>query len=170
MKIDCKKYFLSDDLRETVEYDMDLSQVEGNGVKPFQTPVRVRADLQSFSGSVVLEARLHYTMVMPCDRCFEDTAVEKIVCFSHMLVRELNGEEDDDAYILVPDERLDLDELLTEDLLLDMPSKFLCSPDCKGICPQCGANRNKENCTCETAQIDPRLEALKSLLEDGAEP
>ena len=59
MVIDLKKYFLSDDLSDTVEYDLDLSQVEVNGVKPFLEPVKVRAVFHSFAGSVDLEAHLH---------------------------------------------------------------------------------------------------------------
>ena len=90
MVIDLKKYFLSDDLSDTVEYDLDLSQVEVNGVKPFLEPVKVRAVFHSFAGSVDLEAHLHYTVTMPCDRCNEETVQEKIVRFSHTLVRELN--------------------------------------------------------------------------------
>ena len=68
--------------------------------------------------------------------------------------------------MVVPEERLDLDQLLTEDILLDMPSKFLCRPDCKGICPVCGKNRNLEDCSCQQREVDPRLAALQSLLED----
>lgn len=165
MKIDCRKYFQSDTLKEVVEYDLDLPVLLENGVKPFPGPVKVRAEFSSFAGAVVLEGSLHIVMVMPCDRCFEETMQEKIVRYSHTLVRELNEEEDDESYILVPDEQLDLDQLLTEDILLDMPSKYLCSPDCKGLCPQCGANRNVSPCACERDVVDPRLEKLKALLE-----
>ena len=59
---------------------------------------------------------------------------------------------------------LDLDELLTEDLLLDVPSKFLCSPDCKGLCPSCGKNLNHGDCDCQQDTVDPRLAILKELL------
>lgn len=164
MVIDLKKFFLSDDLSDTVEYDLDLSGMELSGVKPFCAPVKVRAQLKSFAGSVDLEAHLMYTVAMPCDRCFEMTTRESIRSFSHTLVRELSSEEDDDAYIVVSNERLDLDELLTEDILLDMPSKFLCSPECKGLCPSCGKNLNEGECGCDQRRVDPRLEILKDLL------
>ena len=59
--------------------------------------------------------------------------------FFHVLVRELSDEENDDGeFVVVPDEMLDVDQLVTEDILLDLPSKFLCSPNCKGLCPRCG--------------------------------
>lgn len=164
MKIDLKKYFLSDDLSDTVEYDLDLSGLELDGVKPFCAPVKVQAQVKSFAGSALLDVHLMVTVRMPCDRCFEMTTQERIRNFSHTLVRELSEEQDDDAYIVVPDERLDLDELLTEDILLDMPSKFLCSPDCKGLCPKCGKNLNEGDCACEKREVDPRLAVLKDLL------
>jgi len=43
--------------------------------------------------------------------------------------------------------------------------KPLCHADCKGLCPQCGANLNLESCTCENVQVDPRLAVLKNLLQ-----
>ena len=66
--------------------------------------------------------------------------------------------------MVVPDDQLDLDQLLTEDILLDLPSKFLCSPDCKGLGPICGKNLNQGDCGCEKDTVDPRLAILKELL------
>ena len=59
---------------------------------------------------------------------------------------------------------LDLTPLLREQSWLAIPMKPLCSPNCQGLCPQCGANLNLESCTCEETHIDPRLAALKELL------
>ena len=166
MVIDLKKFFLSEGCSEDVACDLDLSEVELGGVKPFCAPVKVRAQLKSFAGSALLTAELSYEVTMPCDRCFETTTRRFAPTFTHTLVRELSGDGDDEDYVVVPEERLDLDQLLTEDILLDMPSKFLCRPDCKGICPVCGKNRNLEECSCEQRETDPRLAALQSLLED----
>ncbi len=168
MVIDLKKYFL--DAREvearedTVEYDLDLTGLELDGVKPFCAPVKVKARFRGFAGSAELTARLLYTVTMPCDRCCETVVREMEKEFFHILVPSLSDEQDDDAYVVVPEERLDLDELLREDILLDMPSKFLCSPDCRGICPKCGKNLNEGPCGCAQREIDPRLAALKDLL------
>ena len=104
-------------------------------------------------------------MTMPCDRCFELTTQEHKLDLFHTVVRELSDEEDNDGeFVLAPDDTLDLDELLTEDLLLDVPSKFLCSPDCKGLCPSCGKNLNHGDCDCQQDTVDPRLAILKELL------
>ena len=165
MVIDLRQAFLSDRWERELAYDMDLSEVELGGVKPFCAPVKVRARLQSFAGSVLVEAELDFSVTMPCDRCCDLVTREFSPRFSHTVVRELVSGEDEDL-IVAPEERLDLDGLLTEDILLDMPSKFLCKPDCKGLCPVCGKNRNREECSCQRQEGDPRLAALRQLLED----
>ena len=83
----------------------------------------------------------------------------------HTFVTELNNEEDDYAYIVVPNMEFDLDALVKEDVLLAIPSKVLCKPDCKGLCSQCGKNLNDGPCDCKEP-VDPRLAGLLSLLED----
>jgi uncharacterized protein len=56
---------------------------------------------------------------------------------------------------------LALEDVLREQVLLSLPLRTLCKPDCKGLCPRCGANRNRQPCTC--VGDDPRWEALASL-------
>jgi uncharacterized protein len=59
-------------------------------------------------------------------------------------------------------ERIDLEPLFREQFVLAIPYAPLCKEDCKGLCPQCGIDRNTATCTCEPP-IDPRLAALKRL-------
>ncbi len=59
-------------------------------------------------------------------------------------------------------ETLDLEPLLREQFVLAIPYSPLCREDCKGLCPQCGIDRNTGTCACEKP-IDPRLAALKGL-------
>jgi len=56
-----------------------------------------------------------------------------------------------------------LEDVLREQVLLSLPVRTLCKPDCKGLCPRCGKNRNLEACTCEEGPADPRWEALSGL-------
>ena len=162
MIVDLKRFFQGQS--DTVTLEVDLSGLELGGVKPFCAPVKAEVGLRGFADSVILDAHADYSTVMPCDRCGESTRRDWSRDFSHVLVRELGDEQDDDTYVVVSDERLDLEELLREDILLELPSKYLCSPDCKGLCPKCGKNLNEGDCGCEAEEIDPRLEVLKSLL------
>ncbi len=161
MEIDLKKLFQSDAF-ERLNVELDLSGVELGGAKPFCAPVRVEARLRGFAGSVELSTRVEYTMSMPCDRCAEPVVRDYAKEFSHTLVRE--SQEDTAEFITVPSERLDLDALVLEDLLMDSPGQFLCREDCKGLCPSCGKNWNEGMCACGAPQTDPRLEVLRQLL------
>jgi uncharacterized metal-binding protein YceD (DUF177 family) len=71
------------------------------------------------------------------------------------------AEEDLDVFPF-DGERIDLEPLLREQFVLAVPYAPLCAEDCKGLCPQCGINRNTATCVCEPP-IDPRLAALKGL-------
>ena len=57
----------------------------------------------------------------------------------------------------------DLREVILEQALIDLPMRPICSEDCKGLCEGCGADLNKEKCSCDGLRIDPRFEALQKL-------
>ena len=80
-----------------------------------------------------------------CARCLDDVRVTvsvKNLCFHFEKVKDLE---------------VDLTEDVREELLLAVPSCFYCSPDCKGICPMCGANLNHETCSCGDAPAEPEF-------------
>ena len=58
---------------------------------------------------------------------------------------------------------IDVDEIVKEQILLAVPTRMLCREDCKGICPECGIDKNTGECQCVTDDIDPRWAALKNL-------
>ncbi|MBB6675492.1 YceD family protein [Cohnella nanjingensis] len=71
------------------------------------------------------------------------------------------GEQDDEDFVPFHGERLELRPYVEEELMLSLPLAPLCKEDCKGLCPDCGQNRNEQACQCQQHKIDPRLEALK---------
>lgn len=72
------------------------------------------------------------------------------------------GNDGEDAVGLAEyrDDKIDLGEVVREQLYLALPMKPLCQEDCKGLCPVCGVNRNRETCTCQQEWVDPRMAAL----------
>jgi uncharacterized protein len=58
---------------------------------------------------------------------------------------------------------INLAELVREQCYLALPMKPLCREDCRGLCPVCGVNRNRETCACVTNWVDPRFDALRRL-------
>ncbi|MEO7658752.1 MAG: DUF177 domain-containing protein, partial [Pyrinomonadaceae bacterium] len=76
-------------------------------------------------------------------------------------VAEVSDEALDES--LVEDGKIDMAEVVREQLLLVQPEQIFCREDCKGLCPQCGANLNLIDCKCADDDIDPRWAALKNL-------
>lgn len=165
MKLDLRQLFEVVDEHLPVEYDLDLSGYELFGMRPFITPVAVRGLVKNVAGIVTLDYSVQFTLHLFCDRCLKEFERGFSEGFQHVLVNRL--ESDDDLYsdyIVVPDMHLDLDELVVSDIMLAMPSKFLCSEDCKGLCPQCGKDLNQGDCDCTEQKGDPRFDVLKQLL------
>ena len=111
-----------------------------------------------------LRLDVSFTYFGSCDRCGVDLQRDYKESFNHILVTSLSGDSDDE-YIETPDYEIELDELVTEDILLELPGKLLCKDGCKGLCAKCGKNLNDGNCQCDNNRIDPRLEVLKQLLD-----
>lgn len=162
MKIDLRQLFEAVDEQVPVEYDMDLRDYELFNEKPFITPVAVRGCLKNVAGIVTLGYSAQFTMKLSCDRCLKEFERGFSECFEHVLVNRL--ESDGEDFILVEDMLLDLDELVISDVLLSMPSKILCSEDCRGLCPRCGKDLNQGDCGCTEPEGDPRFDVLKQLL------
>lgn len=146
-------------------YHMEVSSLDQQGLT-FQQPVKVTGQVESHAGMVMLSAAIEYCYEVPCDRCLIPIHRNGTLQCQHVLVTHLNQEEtaDVDELVLVKDFQLDLDELMFADLYLNLPTKNLCKPDCRGLCPSCGKNLNQGDCHCQEDDIDPRLAALKDLL------
>ncbi len=101
----------------------------------------------------MLNYRLCCVPALECDRCLSPVKIPVEEEFSHVIVTETASEQNDAEYLLAPDAMLDLAETAMTDLRLSMPTKILCQPDCKGLCPVCGQNRNLGDCGCDSGDI-----------------
>ena len=61
---------------------------------------------------------------------------------------------------------LDVDQLIGNELLLNLPMKVLCREDCKGICRKCGTNLNHSSCSCDTVELDPRMAVIAEIFKN----
>jgi len=106
-----------------------------------------------------------------CSRCLEPVAKEIDLEFEAVFVDAADEPTDDEIEVtveeldesLITEDSIDMGEVVREQLILAMIEKVLCNQDCKGLCPQCGGNRNLIDCKCEENVIDPRWAALKNL-------
>ena len=164
MILDLKRIFAEESEKLPFVFEMDLSDTEWSGQYPFISPISVEGSVSAVAGEALLEAKVSFEFSMPCDRCMEEIRERRTSRFSHVLVPRLEN-EDNDRYISVEGDSVDLDELLRMDILLEIPSKFLCREDCKGLCPSCGKNLNDGPCGCNLHQVDHLLEALRKLID-----
>ncbi len=106
--------------------------------------------LENRAGVLLFTYTLRARLLLECDRCLSETEQTVEAKFTHVIVTETASEQNDAEYLLAPDAMLDLAETAMTDLRLSLPTKTLCKPDCKGLCPLCGQNRNEGTCSCES--------------------
>jgi uncharacterized protein len=118
-----------------------------------------------------LKGRFAGRFEVPCARCVEpveiplsgefDLIFRPSTADAEATERSITAQETEIGYYL--EDSLLLEDVLREQVLLSLPVKTLCKPDCKGLCPRCGADRNSHPCTCDAGLSDPRWEALAGL-------
>jgi len=108
--------------------------------------------------------------VLECARCLEEYACDLVTPIEILGVVSRPGEEgsrcdDGESIIRVPSgsRRIDLTDHIRSELLVLVPLKPLCQEGCKGLCPRCGANLNREQCSCQPDTRDSRWDALKKI-------
>ena len=145
------------------QFELDLSDMEFSGRYPISRPVAVSGEVRNTAGILELTLNARSTLDAVCDRCGKAFQQEKDVPFACMLAEELQNEENDEI-VLLEDGMVDVGDLARTAFILDMDTKTLCSEDCKGLCPRCGADLNLGPCSCKK-ETDPRLAVLAKLLE-----
>jgi uncharacterized protein len=137
-------------------------------------PLEVRATAELVEGQIRIEGDLETKIELVCARCLEPVVEEvhrHFDLFYSPLPKGTKPEEErlkaDDTEIgFFKGEGLFLADVLIEQVLLAMPMKVICRSDCRGLCANCGANLNHEECRCETHATDPRLAPLARLKQD----
>jgi DUF177 domain-containing protein len=140
-------------------------------------PVHLLLDIHKDRDAVKVTGRVETRLGLECGRCLEPFQIPVDSVFElHYVPHGGNtgeGEreivEDDLTTAFYEDNTLDLGELVREQLQLALPMKPLCAEDCKGLCAECGTNLNKSTCGCAPKWEDPRLAALKGLLNRDKE-
>lgn len=153
--------------RLTFRFELDLADVDFGGVYPIRDPLVVTGEARNTAGMLTLSFEAGAVLRSVCDRCLKRFDQPKTVRREFLLSADPEGDgvgDGGDDVLPLRDCALDVGELAREEFLLGMDTKTLCSEDCKGLCPGCGADLNLGKCTCgKTA--DPRWTPLRKLLE-----
>jgi uncharacterized protein len=130
---------------------------------PPDRPVTVDVEIESVVEGLLVTGTVSATAVVSCVRCLRRFDQELEVEVRELFALEPRQDEDE-GYAVLPDDRLPLDTMARDALVLAFPAFPLHRPDCAGLCPVCGADRNTVDCGHGgTEDLDPRWAALAGL-------
>jgi uncharacterized protein len=145
----------------------------------FLAPVQGRARFQNSGDLLLIDGDVSTTLELSCSRCLEPVLwpvtvrLEERFPLEEVLHPSLPPEEGGDwdttvsavVHLDAGKPILDLDELIRQQLITEIPLQALCDEACRGLCPQCGANRNTGVCACAEEVAGSPFAALAELIE-----
>lgn len=168
--------------REPIDFDLQLApgsvdlgeeaKQDGNLITSGQAEVlHEHRGPKDIVADIRLRGRFAGKFQVPCARCVEPVDLPLEADFDLIFRPAEADSEAPERSITAPEteigyyqkDSLLLEDVLREQVLLSLPVRTLCKPDCKGLCPRCGQNRNSQECSCEVGPRDPRWEALAGL-------
>ena len=117
------------------------------------------------TGYIELKLEFSLDMMVVCSKCAEEFNQKEKFTIEYSLCSALDNPEENEDYIVLEGGMLDLEELAQASIILNLPIRFICKKDCKGLCHKCGVNLNSDRCKCSKKEIDPRLVKLKEYLD-----
>jgi DUF177 domain-containing protein len=169
------------DVKELAVHKIRLRQSYAPGAVDYHTadfrqvePLEVSATAELVEGQIRISGELHTRLELVCARCLEPVFEEVSRDFDlfYRPLKSITREEevrlklDDTEIAFFEGDGLFLADVLAEQVLLAIPMKAICRSDCRGLCPQCGANLNTDECRCEAHAADMRLAPLARLKQD----
>ena len=151
---------------DPAELDLEGENATLDGMTEFS------GETQRIDGKAHIRGTINAELTLDCTRCLEPVGKHIDVSFDDVFLdageehhageTEIEVKALDES--LVPDGKIEIAEVVREQILLALPDQVFCSEDCKGLCPKCGANRNLIDCKCADNEIDPRWAALKKIV------
>jgi uncharacterized protein len=147
------------------EFDLNDERVR------LSKPASVTGQIKRDGSKLKIGGTIQAEVEVDCDRCLQTITLPIVteIGLEYITVEEYNRlhdaelSEEDLTLSVFDGETIDIDEIVREQLLLAVPTQVLCQENCKGLCPECGANRNRTECSCKQEAVDPRWAALKEL-------
>lgn len=148
------------------KFELTKNVSELNLDEQFRDEIKLNCKVDKSLHQIVVDCLLKINAVFSCDRCNKkyndilETNFEIVFLYD----KNIEGNNNTDIkYITRNLENLDLTKEVIDYTYLSVPMKKLCDDNCKGLCPQCGANLNIKKCNCETDSVNPVWEKLISL-------
>ena len=150
---------------EAQKIDLDSDEVK------LKNEVKVKGTLTKHIAQTDIEGNISAETEIECTRCLQ--AIEQnleipfeaafVTAENYTQAKEVELNDADLDVSVFEGDKIDLTELVREQILLNLPEQVFCKEDCKGLCEKCGANRNLIDCNCIEKEVDPRWKGLKDL-------
>jgi len=153
-----------DQAHERVEIELEPLLLGGQAYEPRPSPAPAELAVTRASSGTVLELAFDVSLEGPCFRCLTDAELPV-----SLRLREYDAtkpESDEERTEYLADDRLDLSAWAHDAIVLALPDKILCRPDCAGLCPVCGKDLNAEPHEHADERPDPRWAKLSELRQE----
>jgi uncharacterized protein len=137
----------------------------------FLSPITIDLHLSCGGSAIVMKSRISAKAEWLCARCLdpfvsnlssEFTTTLKPKPSNFEMPEEVELRREDLETEFYDGEEVEVTHLVQDQILLTLPQKAVCREECRGLCPRCGKNLNREVCHCKEEAVDPRLAPLKS--------
>ena len=147
-----------------LELDIELAIPMGQGAAtvPAGEIVELNLRLESVHDGILATGEVDSTAMADCSRCLEPLKLAVEVDFQELFAYSLEQEDD----FLVQDEKIDLEQAITDAVVLSLPFKPVCSEDCLGLCSECGVKMAEDPEHVHQAQNDSRWSELESFRKE----
>lgn len=172
MLIELQKLPDEAEITELYEPEWWHGDKEEEQVLALDGPLEVRVSIHRTGNKYILDGNMRGGILIRCDRCLEPYHHDVDAAFHLYLQKrpamekgetEIELLDDDMAVEFISGDELNLDEIVREQMFLSLPMKCVCMETCQGLCPVCGANRNREKCNCLKDSAHPAFQKLRNI-------
>lgn len=153
--------------RVDLDGDVTLPDTEFLGEYRFPQPLKISGSVSNNGKSLILRAEAKGLMTTNCARCMKEITVPAEFRIDENLSRDDGEISNNEDVILFHDTTIDIDDIVYNNFLMSVEGRYLCSEDCRGLCPTCGKDLNEGDCDCSGENIDPRWESLLNIMKDN---
>ncbi len=162
---------VSDITVEGVQQELKLPVAVNESAVPDIADVFIR--LFRFGKKVLVEGSVKVSVSLACSRCLNEFSYPLDMSFreEYTPAEDIGAEGEQELTAgelgtgFYSNDRIDIPDIVKEQVLLSLPMKPLCKSECKGMCAGCGKDLNKGPCECGAGETDPRLAPLKKIRE-----
>jgi uncharacterized protein len=147
MKFHLSELRVHKSLQQSGEFDPVLLLGPAPALVTYTTPIKANVQADLIQAEILITGSAQTEIQNTCSLC--------LAIFNQPIGGQFRQSVDEDVDVI------DVDEFIKESVLLDLPLKALCKPNCKGLCPVCGNNKNETDCGCRIDAGSPAWKALK---------